>query len=325
MTKLRWGLLSTARINRALIPAIRASQHGELAAVASRDAGRAADYAREWEIPRAYGSYDALLADPEIDVVYNALPNSLHSAWSLAALRAGKHVLCEKPFALSVEDARAMFAAAREAGRVIAEAFMYRYHPRTRQLREQIEAGAIGAPRLLRASFSFTLDRPADPRWDLGLGGGALWDVGCYPVSLARYLFDEAPERVLAWQQATERGVDETFVATLVHSGERVAQFDCSFAAPFRTHAEVVGSEGVITLATPFRPDAAEAGLVLRRGDQTETLPLADNPDRYLAEVEDLHAQILSGRAPGMPEAETIDNVATILRLYAAARGGGQD
>jgi xylose dehydrogenase (NAD/NADP) len=316
--RLRWGLLSTARINRALIPAIRASARGALVAVASRDAAHAEAYAREWDIPRAYGSYEALLAAPDVDVIYNPLPNHLHADWSIRALGAGKHVLCEKPFALSVDDVDAMFAAARRAGRVLTEAFMYRHHPRIQRARELACDGTIGEARLIRASFSFVFDRPDNPRWDPAAGGGALWDVGCYPVSLARYVFGAAPAHVSGWQQRAPSGVDATFVGTLAYPGERVAQFDCSFVLPFRTGAEIVGTEGTLALAFPWRPDDPQAALVLRRGD-TETLVDTPNPNRYEIEVDELHAQILDGKPAEIPPQETRDNVETIVRLLAAA------
>jgi xylose dehydrogenase (NAD/NADP) len=318
MSKLHWGLLSTARINRALIPAVRASARGELVAVASRDGERAREYAAQLGIPRAYGSYEELLADPDIDVIYNPLPNHLHAPWSIRALEAGKHVLCEKPFALTVADVDAMFAAARRAGRVIADGFMYRHHPRIRKARELALNGAIGDLRVVLASFSFALDRPTDTRWDAQMGGGALWDVGCYPVSLARYIFGAMPTRVDGWAKTTPAGVDETFAGTLYFGDDAIAQFDCSLAVPFRTRAEIAGTQGTLTLNMPFRPDAPESTLILRRGDASETVATPEI-GRYLAEVDDLHAQVLDGKEPEIPEQETRDNIETIVRLYQAA------
>ena len=188
MTKLRWGLLSTARINRALIPPLRASPRNELAAVASRGRERAEAYAREWSIPRAFGSYEDMLADPGIDVIYNPLPNRLHAEWTIKAAQAGKHVLCEKPLAMTVEEVDAMAAAAQQAGVVVAEAFMYRHHPQTLKVKEMVERGEIGDLRLVRGSFTFNLTHPGDVRLDPALGGGSLRDVGCYPISYARYV-----------------------------------------------------------------------------------------------------------------------------------------
>ncbi len=317
-TKLHWGLLSTARINRAILDAMPGSERGQVWAVASRDAAKAEAYAREHNLPRWHGSYEALLADPDVHVIYNSLPNRLHAEWTIKALEAGKHVLCEKPFALALDEVEAMYAAAQRAGRALAEAFMYRHHPKIVKTKELMKSGALGQVRYLRASFSFALSRPVDVRWNPEMGGGSLWDVGCYPVSLARYLFG-APERVLGWQKLSPSGVDETFAGTLVFPGERVAQFDCSFRMPYRTYAEVVGDEGVITLNRPFQPDAPESTLVVRRGDQEETFEL-ENPGRYWLEIEDLHDAILLGRPPRITPAETRGHVETLLELYAAAR-----
>ncbi len=174
----KWGLLSTARINRAILAGMALSERGEVLGVASRDAAKARAYADEKGIARAYGSYEELLADPDIRIVYNSLPNSLHAEWTLKALRAGKHVLCEKPFAQRLADVDEMFATAQAAGLVVAEAFMYRQHPKVLKLKELVDSGAIGPVRLLRASFSFYLEDPANVRLSAELGGGSLWDVG---------------------------------------------------------------------------------------------------------------------------------------------------
>lgn len=312
-----WGLLGAARINRAIVGALRESSRGQVVAVAARDAARAEAHARENNIPRWHGAYEALLADPAVDIVYNPLPNHLHAEWTIKALAAGKHVLCEKPFALTLAEVDAMFAAAQQHGRVLAEAFMYRHHPKILKAKEWVESDAIGEPRFMRASFSFTLDRPTDYRWAPECGGGALWDVGCYPVSLIRYLFG-APERVEAWATRAPTGVDATLVGALYFADGRAAQFDCSFAMPFRTGAEVVGSQGVIALNRPFQPDAPDSVFTLQRGGNTETAAL-DNPNRYWLEVEDLHTAIETGRAPLISPAETRGVVETILALYSAA------
>ena len=201
MTKLRWGLLSTARINRLVIPAIRSASRSTLTTVASRTTARAAAYAAEWDIPHAAGPYDALLADPAVDVVYISLPNSLHAEWTIRALEAGKHVLCEKPLALSVADVDRIAAAATRAGRVAAEAFMYRHHPLTHAAEAVVRSGRLGAIRGFKGAFTFPLTREGDVRLDPALGGGSLWDVGCYPVSYACLLAGAAPLDVFGWQQ----------------------------------------------------------------------------------------------------------------------------
>jgi D-xylose 1-dehydrogenase (NADP+, D-xylono-1,5-lactone-forming) len=195
---------------------------------------------------------------------------------------------------------------------------MYRHHPKILKLKELVDDGSIGEPILLRTSHSFQLEREHDIRWDPAKGGGSLWDVGCYPVSLALYLFG-APQRVQAWQKRAASGVDGTLAATLYHSGERVSQIDCSFQVPFRSQAEVVGTEGVITVVRPFQPSAPEASLSLRRGDHEETIELS-NPPMYWLEIEDMHDAILTGAGPRITPAETRGQVETILQLYDAAR-----
>src|SRR5215467_1708342 len=241
MARLRWGLLSTARINRLLIPAIRAGARSELTTVASRQLDRAQAYAREWKIPRALGSYESLLGDPEIDVVYNPLPNSLHVDWTVKALDAGKHVLCEKPLALSVEDVDRIADAAKRNGKVAAEAFMYRHHPLTHAAETIVKTGRLGRIRGYKGAFTFPLTREGDVRLNPALGGGSLWDVGCYPLSYSNLLADAAPVEVFGLQQVSPAGVDLEFAAMMRYADGAIAQFDSGFAGPFRAEMEVVG------------------------------------------------------------------------------------
>ena len=314
----QWGLLSTAKINNAILAAMPNSQYGELLAVGSRDQAKAQAYAVEKDIPRAYGSYEALLADPQVDIIYIGLPNGLHAEWAIKALQAGKHVLCEKPFALTLAEVDAMQAAAVAAQRVLVEAFMYRHHPKIRKAKELADSGAIGTPRYLRSSFSFSLPRDYNVRWDPAIGGGALWDVGCYPMSIARYFFG-APERVEGWQALVPTGVDETMVGTLYFPNQRIAQIDCSFRMPFRSTAEIVGDGGRLVLTHPFHSDNPEAQLILYQGDKPEVVatPAAE---RYLLEIDDLHEAILNNRPPLVTAAETRGHIETILALYESAR-----
>ncbi len=255
MTHLRWGLLGTARINRLLIPAIRAGARSELAAVASRTLERATAYAAEWQIPRAMGSYDALLADRDVDAAYIPLPNSLHEPWTVKALDAGKHVLCEKPLAISVDEVDAVAAAADRSGKVAAEAFMYRHHPLTRAVQEIAASGRLGRIRSYKGAFTFPLARDGDVRLDPALGGGSLWDVGCYPLTYANFLADAAPAEVFGWQQTSPRGVDLEFSAMMRYADGAIAQFDSGFIGPFRAEMEVAGTGGVLRVARPFKTD----------------------------------------------------------------------
>ena len=261
---LRWGLLSTARINQMLIPAIRAAQRAELVAVASRSPARAEAYAAKCGIPRAHGSYQALLEDPGVDAVYISLPNSLHAEWTVRAAQAGKHVLCEKPLAITVAECDQIIAAAETADVVVAEAVMYLHHPLLHKAREMVQGGAVGQVRLVRGAFCFYLDRPADVRWDPEMGGGSLWDVGSYPVSFIRWMLGE-PEQVFGWQTLSDSGVDATFAGLLRYGDGVLGVFDSGFRAPFRVQAEVVGTAGTLTVEEPF-PVTPHSRIVLRRG-----------------------------------------------------------
>lgn len=320
MTILNWGLLSTARINRALIPPLKASPRNRVTTVASRDRSRAEAYARQWDLPRVLDSYEALLADPDVHVIYNPLPNHLHAEWTIRAVQAGKHVLCEKPLALSLAEVDAIAAAAARAGRVVMEAFMYRCHPQTAQVKALVDRGAVGQLQLVRGAFTFTLTDPANVRLRAEWGGGSLWDVGCYPVSYARYLAGAEPEEVFAWQVAGRGGVDETLTGQLRFPGGVFAQFDCGFRSPFRAFIEVVGSEGVIEVPTPFKPGLNET-LRVRRGDQTETVA-APGQELYLGEVEAMADAILLGRPAPVSLADSRGNTATLLALLESARTG---
>ncbi len=319
---LRWGLLSTARINRSLIPPLRASPRNRLIGVASRDPAKAEAYAREWNIERAFGSYEAMLESPDIDVVYISLPNRLHAEWTIKALRAGKHVLCEKPLATRVEDVDAIAAAAAEAGRVVAEAFMYRHHPQTLRVKSLIERGAIGEVRLARGAFTFTLTDRANVRMNADLDGGSVWDVGCYPISYARTMIGAEPVEAFGMQFVGPSGVDEAFIGTLRFGEDAYAQFDCGFRAPFRMHMEIVGSEGLIVIPRPFKPTALEAIYIGKASDQLESLTI-EGPDLlYLGEVEDMANAILDGAAPRISLRDSRANVAAILALLRSAREG---
>lgn len=320
MEKLRWGLLSTARINSAVIDPLRTSNRNELVAVASRDLEHAKEYAQKRNIPRAYGSYDALLADPEIDVIYNPLPNSLHAEWTIKAAQAGKHILCEKPMALSVEEVDAMQAAAQKSGVVLAEAFMYRYHPQTLKVKQLVDNGMIGKLQLIHGTFTFKLVDPRDVRMLSDLGGGSLWDVGCYPVSYARYLASAEPEEVFGWQIDSGGGVDVTFVGQLRFPGEVYAQFDCGFSTPFRASLEVVGSEGSLIVPVPFKPGTNET-IILYKNDDVQNITIIGE-ELYVGEVEGMADAILLGKPLKVDVADSRGNIATITALLQSAQGG---
>ena len=320
MSPLRWGLLSTARINRLIIPAIRASARSDVAVVASRALDRAQAYAAEWKIPRALGSYEALVGDPEIDIIYIALPNSLHVEWTVRALEAGKHVLCEKPLALTVEDVDRIQAAATRASRVATEAFMYRHHPLTLAAQAVVRSGRLGDVRGYKGAFTFPLTREGDVRFESSLGGGSVWDVGCYPISYACFLADAAPVDVFGWQQPSAPSVDLEFGGMLRFGDGSVAQFDSGFLGPSRSEMEVVGRDAVLRIVRPFRTDV-HSRLLLTRGDDTERLPFDPEPP-FAGEIADMEAVALDGRPPRIPLSESRRTVQTIRSLYDSARAG---
>ncbi len=315
---LNWGLLSTARINRSLIPPLRASKRNQLLAVASRSQESADAYARNWKIPRTHGSYEALLADPEIDVIYNPLPNHLHAEWTIKAVEAGKHVLCEKPLALSVDEVDAIAAAAQKYGRVVAEAFMYRHHPQTLKVQELVKSGSLGTLKLLRGSFSFKLTRDGDIRLDPAMGGGSIWDVGCYPISFMRTIVGAEPLEAFGWQVTGPTGIDDTFVGQLRFAGDIYGQFDSSFVIPFHAYMEIVGGEATLIVPQPFKPGLNEKLFLVRDG-KTETVKVKGQ-ELYLGEVEDMADAILLGNIPRVTLEDSRANVATLTALLESAR-----
>jgi D-xylose 1-dehydrogenase (NADP+, D-xylono-1,5-lactone-forming) len=321
MKKLRWGLLSTARINRAVIPPIRSSLRSELKAVASRDVVKAKEYARDWHIPHAYGSYDELLADDNVDVIYNPLPNHLHAEWSIRAAESGKHVLCEKPLALSVADVDRMIAAARHNRVVIAEAFMYKHHPQTLKVLELLAQETIGELLLVKGAFTFSLDRPDDVRWVPEWGGGSIWDVGCYPLSFARLVAKAEPVEVFGWQVTGSTGIDVVFGGQLRFASGLLAQFDCGFRAPYRTAIEIVGTQGALELGSPFKPAGGE-WIRITRGDRVELVESPRDDHLYHGEVEDIERAVLDAQAPRISLEDSRANVAAILALLESARTG---
>lgn len=327
MSEVRWGLLSTANINRRLIPAIRASRRGELVAVASRRQETADAYAAEWEIPQAFPSYEAMLESDAVDAVYISLPNHLHAEWTICALQAGKHVLCEKPFALTLKEVDRMIATAAETGLVLAEAFMYRHHPQTKIAGEWVQSGRLGQVTLVRGAFNFTIHERADNvRLSPQMGGGSLWDVGVYPLSLAQFIMGGPPQWVFGDQWIGDTGVDELFVGQLHYGGGengRMAQITSALRTPWYTSAEILGTGGRLTLNRPFVSlnDGTRKMVFYPADGEPEEISVPEKP-LYLGEVEDMHAAILDGAANYLTLAETRDHVRTVLALCESARKG---
>jgi D-xylose 1-dehydrogenase (NADP+, D-xylono-1,5-lactone-forming) len=305
----RWGIVSTADINRKVIPGAKASQKVELVGVASRAQDRAEQYASWWEIPRAYGSYEALLADDEIDAVYISLPNTMHCEWSIKALEAGKHVLCEKPLSRHPDEVAAAFDAADRTGRLLTEAFMWRHNPQTARLKELVDQGAIGELRLVRSTFSYGLYDETNIRLQTDVEGGALMDVGCYTVSGSRFLAGE-PERVFAEAWYGPTGTDWVFAGTMRFPGDVVASFDCGTALPNRDELEAIGSDGSLFVDDPWH--CLSPGIELRRDGKVERIEL-EPEDSYRLELENMsdairgRGELLLARDDAMGQARVLE------------------
>jgi xylose dehydrogenase (NAD/NADP) len=310
-----WGLLSTAHINRLVLAGARESDRVDVIGVASRVLGRAEEYAREHGIERAYGSYEGLLADPEIEAVYISLPNSLHVEWSIKALEAGKHVLCEKPLSRRAEEVERAFDVAEGAGRFLTEAFMYRHNPQTAKLKELVDEGAVGRLQLVRAAFSFPLRDSANVRLSADLDGGALMDVGCYCVSGSRLLAGE-PEQVYGEQVTGETGVDVLFAGTMRFPGGTVAQFDCGLYLPMRDELEAIGDQGSVVLDDPWH--CKEPVIVLRRDGAEERIAVTP-ADSYRLELENLSDAIRGESEPLLGREDAVGQARAIESLYRSA------
>jgi predicted dehydrogenase len=311
----RWGFLSTAKINDLVLAGARESDRAEVVAVASRDPERAEAYARERGIERAHGSYEALLEDPDVEAVYISLPNSMYVEWSIRALEAGKHVLCEKPLSRRADDVERAFQAAERAGRILMEAFMYRHNPQTARLKELVENGAIGRLRLVRAAFSFPLRNPADVRLNAELDGGALMDVGCYCVSGSRLLAGE-PVEVHGEQVEGASGVDELFAATLRFAEGVLAELDCGLVLPVRDELEAIGEEGSIFLDDPWH--CRRPVIELRTAEGVEQIQV-ERADSYRLELENVSDAIRGHVEPLLGCEDTLGQARAIEALYRSA------
>jgi D-xylose 1-dehydrogenase (NADP+, D-xylono-1,5-lactone-forming) len=310
---LRWGILSTANITKKLLTS---GHDQEFVAVGSRDVGRARAFASEHGIPRAHGSYEDLLADPEVDAIYNPLPNALHVEWSIKALQAGKHVLCEKPMSRRPEDVERAFDVAEREGRVLEEAFMWRHHPQLRRTRELLEAGEIGDLRVIRAAFAFHARDPEDIRLQADLDGGGLMDVGCYCVSGCRALAGAEPVRGYAEYVPGGNDVDVALAATLRFPGDVVAHFDCGLSYIGGDQLEAVGSEGSLFLDDPWH--GREAVIEVRRtgaADRVEVGPA----NSYALELADFEAAARGRRPPLLSRADAVAQARVIQALYTSA------
>ena len=318
---LRLGLLSTADINAKLVAGAAEADDVDVVAVASRDADRARAHADELGVTGAVGSYEELLEDTDVDAVYISLPNGMHVDWSIRALDAGKHVLCEKPLSRHPEEVEQAFEAAERNDRVLAEAFMWRHHPQAHKLRELVRDRVVGRLRLLRASFSFdifAMNRADDLRLQGGLDGGGMMDVGCYCVSALRLLGGE-PERVSGRQVAGGNGVDVRFTGTMAFAGGVLGAFDCGLDMTFRSGLEVVGDAASLYLSDPFH--SREARIELRRPDGIEVVDVAQ-ADPYACELDDFAAAVRGERPHPFGREDAVGQARTIAALYRSAEFG---
>jgi predicted dehydrogenase len=316
---LRWGILGVAQINRRLIPALAAAVNAELRAIASRSADRAREASVRARIPHAYGDYEALLDDPEIDAVYIPLPNDLHAEWTMKAAERGKHVLCEKPLAPSAAEARRVADYCQEKGVKLMDGFMWPHHPRTARLKKMFESG-VGELRRVSAAFTFRMDPldPANIRLQAARGGGSLLDVGCYPVYAIRWAFGAEPEAVFATARY-EYGVDVEMNGQMWYSGGRVGMFDCGFTLPYRTWLEATGTEASVCVTQMWLPEPAASYLVERDGEapQKVVLPAAD---QIVAMVENFGRVVLEDRPVGPPIEEAVKTLRVLDALALSAR-----
>lgn len=327
LTELRWGILSTADIGRQkVIPAIQKARRCLVVAIASREPGRARQVADELSIATAHGSYEALLADPDVDAVYIPLPNHLHLEWTLKAAAAGKHILCEKPLALTAAEAELMVGAAEGAGVTLMEAFMYRLHPSWVAVRDLVASGRIGRLMAIQSWFSYYNDDPANIRNIRAAGGGALYDIGCYNVNLSRLLFGGEPSRV---QSSVVRDADsgvDILTSAILDFGGGQATFTCSTRTAGDQRVHIYGTRGWISIAIPFNipPDRATEIFVNGGGStpsapHTETLTFAV-ADPYTVEAEALAATVLDGAPLPFPGRDSVANMRVLEQVFGQER-----
>jgi predicted dehydrogenase len=326
MEELRWGIISTADIGRRkVVPAIQRARRTRVVAVASRDVERAREYASELSIPTVYGTYEELLADPNVDAVYIPLPNHMHAEWAMTAARAGKHVLCEKPLAMNASEAARMAAVADQEGVLLAEAFMYRLHPSWRKVREIVASGRIGRLAAVQSWFGYYNDDPTNIRNVYEVGGGALYDIGCYCVNLSRLLFDGEPHRVLGSViRDPESGVD-VLTSGILEFDTGVATFMASTRTETDQRVHIYGSEGRISIGIPFNiPPDRETNIFVTSGGNppvapaTETLTIAA-ADPYTVQAEEFAAAVLDATPFPFPASDAIANMRVIDLLFESA------
>lgn len=321
MKKIRWGILSTAKIGRTkVIPALQSSAHNHVLAICSRDTQSARNTANELGITRAYGSYDELLADPDIDAIYNPLPNHLHVDWSIKALQAGKHILCEKPLGLNADDAQRLLDAAKAHPQLIAmEAFMYRFHPRWQATKALIDSGRIGKLLTLHSHFSYNNREPQNIRNSADMGGGALMDIGCYCISLSRWLFNAEPTQVISQITPYENYEVDCVVSGILQFAQGSATFTASTKIEPHQYVEAYGEKGSILLPLPFNPMSdAETEIHLKHNGDSDIITIAAS-DHYRDMVDAFALSVIHQKPAPTPLTDAINNMRVIDAVFASA------
>ena len=323
-SKVRWGIISTARIaETAFIPALRQTERGELVAVASRKQESADQFAQKHDIPRAFDSYEAVLASDEIDAVYNPLPNTMHAEWTIKAAQQGKHVFCEKPLAVKPEEAQRMIDACAEAGVVLVDAFVFLWHPQTHKLRQLLDDGAIGRLLQSQAYMTFHLDRPTDNiRLNKELGGGGLLDAGGYPITFTRFAFDEEPVAVQASARIDpDYGVDTRVGALLTFADEQIATLQTGVDAKGGPGAILFGTEGHIVIPQPYHPKE-QSHFTVHTADGEERFDFDTGQHVFAPAIEQFHECVLDGADPLVPAENALGTLRIIQAMMESARTG---
>ncbi len=338
-TKLRWGILGTGNIARQFAQAMALAQRGSLRSVGSRSLSSAQAFAAAYQVPQAHGSYDALLADPAVDAVYISLPNSLHHEWTIRALRAGKHVLCEKPLAANRAQAVEMFDVARRTGRLLVEAFMFRSSPLTAAWLKEVRGGMIGRVLMVRSSFCFcTRLQEGNIRFARSMAGGALMDVGCYCINLSRLVAVGEPVAMTISSRLSAAGIDEVSVGTLRFADGMVACFTCGMTVHADNTASICGTEGYVEIPIPWKPPVGEANFIvsasvppmMEAGNNSRTMPVPGSSPRRVVpvkialpliaqEAEDFAASALDGSPPSVAEDDSLGNMTVLDELRRTA------
>jgi len=320
--EMNWGILSTARISEKVIPAIQSTKHNHVVAVSSRDLTRARQFADRMQVPVAYGSYDELIADPTVHAVYIPLTNNDHKTWTIKALQAGKHVLVEKPFALNANEAQEMVGAAVEKSLVLMEGFNYRYHSRIRKVFETIKKGELGKLRFVNCSFSFPLENPDDFRLVPSLGGGALYDLGCYCIDFQRLLVGREPETVQARCHSSGSGVDLQMQAELDFGNQTYGSFDVAFNAAHQNFARIIGTDAVMTLDWPFTGKDQNVSTIIERDGDVQKVNYRPE-DTIKNMIDHFYEVVIKKEIPLYPLAESVKDLIVSDALFQSAIDNG--